>query len=205
MSWTIRGMIPIESVSWRFPCEQRGNNSLLILTHSSRVSDILRSVLTSMVCVLPDEVCPYAKIVPLYPSRTSKEKQIVLVHTEIPQWHNCCIFTCLYVENPDSKHADTNKYITFYNLLGAGVVHLFLWGIWLKHSVKHVGFTLKYKERKEDEPEPQTALSYLSVYIYVYIYVWHFSVYFVRHEHPTNHLSTLFAVKKLDTALLSLT
>lgn len=24
-----------------------------------------------MVCVLPDDVCPYAKIVPLYPSRTS--------------------------------------------------------------------------------------------------------------------------------------
>ena len=32
--------------------------------------------LTSMVCVLPDDVCPYAKIVPLYPSRTSVKHQI---------------------------------------------------------------------------------------------------------------------------------
>lgn len=32
-------------------------------------------ILTSMVCVLPDDVCPYAKIVPLYPSRTSASHQ----------------------------------------------------------------------------------------------------------------------------------
>lgn len=25
-----------------------------------------------MVCVFPDDVCPYAKIVPLYPPKTSK-------------------------------------------------------------------------------------------------------------------------------------
>lgn len=30
-----------------------------------------RHTSTSMVCVFPEEVCPYAKIVPLYPHRTS--------------------------------------------------------------------------------------------------------------------------------------
>lgn len=30
-----------------------------------------QALLTSMVCVFPDDVWPYAKIVPLYPSKTS--------------------------------------------------------------------------------------------------------------------------------------
>lgn len=48
------------------------------LNSKHRYKDV---ILTSMVCVFPDDVCPYAKIVPLYPSRTSAEhhKQLVIV------------------------------------------------------------------------------------------------------------------------------
>lgn len=36
-----------------------------------------------MVCVFPDDVCPYAKIVPLYPSRTSAGHHKKLVEVRI--------------------------------------------------------------------------------------------------------------------------
>lgn len=89
-------------------------------------------ILTSIVCVLPDDVCPYANMVPLYPSRTSVEttKQLV-VKAEKP------------LVSLGYKHAHRWN-LTFYNLLGAGVVHLFLCCVWLKHSVEHVRFTLQH-------------------------------------------------------------
>lgn len=33
---------------------------------------------TSIVCVFPEEVCPYANMVPLYPSSTSMKKSEIL-------------------------------------------------------------------------------------------------------------------------------
>lgn len=91
-----------------------------------------------MVCVFPDDVWPYAKIVPLYPSKTSesqhrlyglKKKKKVFYHG----------FISLILTD----------WQTFNNPLGAGVVHLLLCCIWLQNSIKHVRFSLEKTNKKK--------------------------------------------------------
>lgn len=50
----------------------RQQPSLTARTHTQ--TPTARALLTSMVCVFPDDVWPYAKIVPLYPSKTSAKR-----------------------------------------------------------------------------------------------------------------------------------
>lgn len=79
---------------------------------------------TSMVWVFPEDVWPYAKIVPLYPSRTST-KQHKASFLELL----FCLFYYLW--------------LTFHNPLGAGIIHLLLTRAGLKDSVEHVRFALE--------------------------------------------------------------
>lgn len=85
---------------------------------------------TSMVWVFPEEVCPYAKIVPLYPHRTSMGKK------QNDKWDQSAYISNIW-------HILTWLIIrTFHNLLGAGVVHLLLGGVGRKHSIKRIGLPL---------------------------------------------------------------
>lgn len=115
----------------------------------SMISNIKRSsevLVTSMVCVFPDDVCPYAKIVPLYPSRTSTRHQTGLCSCQDKK--KAWLLLLAVSIRLNNKPNESKRCLTFYNLLGAGVVHLFLCRVRLKHSVEHVRFALEWREEE---------------------------------------------------------
>lgn len=67
MSLTMRGIIPCFVGS---PMEFENKNCIFPFVFFAYVS-IALPMTPSIVCVLPDDVCPYANIVPLYPASTS--------------------------------------------------------------------------------------------------------------------------------------
>lgn len=144
--------------SLSFPCqytESTTERENILFTHYVQYFPIKTNkqttllFFTSMVCVFPEDVCPYANKVPLKPSRTSAHIEGITTILVVLN------FKCKEFPGGGGKRGgwkvDTFTHFTSHNLLSHGIVELLLSGAGLEYTVEVVRFPLRERRDADDQ------------------------------------------------------